>query len=65
MQRAERDLARAHLAASDADPDTGAAFSAAITGLRPHSSPYHLAHGLLDAEHLLRTGGIVHHIEGG
>jgi len=32
-----------------------AAFAAAITGLRQHSTPYHLAHGLLDhASHLLR-----------
>jgi len=31
------------------------AFTAAIAGLRQHSTPYHLAHGLLDhAEHLLR-----------
>jgi tetratricopeptide (TPR) repeat protein len=57
MQRAERDLARARLAASDGGPDTGAAFPAAITGLRQHSTPYHLAHGLLDhAEHLTRLG---------
>jgi hypothetical protein len=48
MQRAERDLARARLAAAGADPDTGQAFAAAITGLRQHSTPYHLAHGLLD-----------------
>ena len=33
------------------------AFAAAIAGLRQHSTPYHLAHGLLDhAAHLLRTG---------
>jgi class 3 adenylate cyclase/predicted ATPase len=57
MQRAERDLVRARLAASDAGPDPGAAFPAAITGLRQHSTPYHLAHGLLDhAEHLTRLG---------
>jgi class 3 adenylate cyclase/predicted ATPase len=57
MQRAERDLARARLTAADAGPDTGAAFTAAITGLRQHSTPYHLAHGLLDhAKHLLRLG---------
>ena len=32
-------------------------FTAAITRLRQHSTPYHLAHGLLDhAEHLLRLG---------
>jgi hypothetical protein len=57
MQRAERDLARARLAASDGGPDAGAAFIAAIAGLREHSTPYHLAHGLLDhAEHLIRLG---------
>jgi class 3 adenylate cyclase/tetratricopeptide (TPR) repeat protein len=57
MQRAERDLARARLTTADAGPDTGAAFPAAITRLRQHSTPYHLAHGLLDhAEHLLRLG---------
>jgi hypothetical protein len=33
------------------------AFTAAIAGLRQHSTPYHLAHGLLDhAEHLIRLG---------
>jgi class 3 adenylate cyclase/predicted ATPase len=57
MQRAERDLARARLTIAGTGPDTGAAFTAAITGLRQHSTPYHLAHGLLDhAEHMLRTG---------
>ena len=57
MQRAERDLARARLTTPDAGPDTATAFAAAITGLRQHSTPYHLAHGLLDhAAHLLRTG---------
>ena len=55
MQRAERDLARARLAARDGDPAAATVFTAAITGLRQHSTPYHLAHGLLDhAEHLLR-----------
>jgi hypothetical protein len=52
MLRAERDLARARLAALDADSDTaqdaaGAGLATAITGLR-QSTPYHLAHGLLD-----------------
>jgi class 3 adenylate cyclase len=58
MLRAERDLARARHAATDSDPAAAsAAFTAAITGLREHSTPYHLAYGLLDhAEHLLRTG---------
>jgi len=56
MQRAEGDLARARL--TDASgPDTGAAFPAAIAGLREHSTPYHLAHGLLDhARYLTRLG---------
>jgi class 3 adenylate cyclase/predicted ATPase len=53
MQRAEHDLARARLTARDGGPAAGAAFAAAIAGLRQHSTPYHLAHGLLDhAEHL-------------
>jgi predicted ATPase len=57
MQRAERDLARARLAAADGTPESGAAFAAAITGLRQHSTPYHLAHGLLDhAQHLSHLG---------
>ena len=56
MQRAERDLARARLA-DDADPDADAAFTAAVAGLRQHSTPYHLAHGLLDhAAHLAARG---------
>jgi len=56
MQRAERGLARARLTAADGGPGVGAAFAAAITGLRQHSTPYHLAHGLLDyAACLLRT----------
>ena len=57
MQRAERDLARARRTADDGGPDTGAAFTAAIAGLREHSTPYHLAHGLLDhAEYLTGLG---------
>jgi hypothetical protein len=56
MQRAERDLVRARLITAEAGPATGAAFTAAITGLRQHSTPYHLAYGLLDhAVHLLCT----------
>jgi class 3 adenylate cyclase/tetratricopeptide (TPR) repeat protein len=55
MLRAERDLIRARLAVDDGD--TAASFTAAIAGLRAQSTPYHLAHGLLDhAEYLLRTG---------
>jgi hypothetical protein len=40
-----------------ADADTGAAFAAVITGLRQHSTPYHLAHGLIDhAQYLVGVG---------
>ena len=57
MLRAERDLARARLADHAGDPDVTAFFAAAITALREHSTPYHLAHGLLDqARHLSRRG---------
>ena len=57
MLRAERDLARARLADHDGDPAAGAAFAAAVGGLRALSTPYHLAHGLLDhAQHLMRRG---------
>jgi class 3 adenylate cyclase/tetratricopeptide (TPR) repeat protein len=56
MQRAERDLVRARLAASGGDP-AAEPFASAISGLREHSTPYHLAHGLLDhAEYLARQG---------
>ena len=55
MQRAERDLARARLAAAADSPDASAVFTAATAALRQHSTPYHLAHGLLDhAEYLTR-----------
>ena len=57
MLQAERNLVRARLAASDGDQAAAAAFVAAITGLRERSTPYHLAHGLLDhAEHLASHG---------
>ncbi len=53
MLRAERDLAGARLAALDGAPAADAAFAAAVSSLRQHSTPYHLAHGLLDqARHL-------------
>jgi hypothetical protein len=48
MLRADRDLARARLAADDGNQDAAAAFAAAISSLREQSTPYHLAHGLLD-----------------
>jgi len=61
MLQAERDLTRARLAAHDGVTDghgeaasTGA-FTAALDRLREQSTPYHLAHGLLDyAAHLTR-----------
>jgi len=56
MLRAERDLARVRLAARDGDPAGAASFAAAVGGLRELSTPYHLAHGLLDyAQYLTRT----------
>ena len=53
MLRAERDLARARLTTLDPTPDVGheaagAALASAVAGLRRQSTPYHLAHGLLD-----------------
>ena len=48
VQRAERALVRARLAADSGDPGAAAAFAAAVGGLRDLSTPYHLAHGLLD-----------------
>ncbi len=57
LLRAERDLARARLAATDDDVAAPAVFAAAITSLREQGTPYHLAHGLLDhAQYLLRRG---------
>jgi hypothetical protein len=57
MQRAERDLVRARLADHDGDQAAAASYAAAISGLRQLSTPYHLAHGLLDyAQHLRRAG---------
>jgi class 3 adenylate cyclase/tetratricopeptide (TPR) repeat protein len=57
MLRAERGLARARLAASEEDAAVAASFATAIHGLRELSTPYHLAHGLLDhAAYLTRLG---------
>jgi class 3 adenylate cyclase/predicted ATPase len=53
--RAERDLARARLAARDGDQAATEKFASAVGGLRELSAPYHLAHGLLDhAQYLTR-----------
>jgi hypothetical protein len=55
MLRSERDLVRARLAAHNGDEAAAAGFASAISALREQSTPYHLAHGLLDyAEHLTR-----------
>jgi tetratricopeptide (TPR) repeat protein len=57
MVRAERGLVNARLASRDSDPDAGAAFASAISSLRELSTPYHVAHGLLDhARHLTGHG---------
>jgi tetratricopeptide (TPR) repeat protein len=57
MLRAERALARARQAAYHRNQAVPAAFTTAITSLREDSTPYHLAHGLLDhAEHLAFLG---------
>jgi class 3 adenylate cyclase/tetratricopeptide (TPR) repeat protein len=56
MMRAERDLVRARQAAAAGDPAAAASFAAAVSGLRELSTPYHLAHGLLDyAQYLIRA----------
>jgi class 3 adenylate cyclase/predicted ATPase len=57
MLRAERDLARARLAAIGGDQTVAPAFAAAISSLRVLSTPYHLAHGLLDYAGFLRDRG--------
>ena len=56
MLRAERDLVRARLADGDGD-QAAAAYTAAISGLREMSTPYHLAHGLLDHAQFLSQAG--------
>ncbi len=55
LLRAERDLARARLAARDDGAAADDAFAIAIANLREGGTPYHLAHGLLDhAEYLTK-----------
>jgi class 3 adenylate cyclase/tetratricopeptide (TPR) repeat protein len=57
LLRAERVLTRARLADTRGDPDANIALDRAVAALRQASSPYHLAHGLLDyAEHLTKRG---------
>jgi class 3 adenylate cyclase/tetratricopeptide (TPR) repeat protein len=57
MLRAERELTRARLAASDGGEDAAVAFAGAIGRVREQSSPYHLAHGLLDYAQYLTDRG--------
>jgi hypothetical protein len=57
MQWAERDLARVRRSARDGDQGAAVSFAAVVTSLREQSTPYHLAHGLLDhADYLMRQG---------
>jgi tetratricopeptide (TPR) repeat protein len=57
VQRAERDLVRARLTVSDGGHASHGPFAAAVDSLRKLSTPYHLAHGLLDyAQYLARLG---------
>jgi class 3 adenylate cyclase/tetratricopeptide (TPR) repeat protein len=48
MLQPEQDLARARLAAADGDQAAESVFASAVSGLRELSTPFHLAHGLLD-----------------
>jgi len=58
MLRAERDLARARLATLEVGQDgAGTALASAVAGLRQQSTPYHLAHGLLDHAAWLTANG--------
>jgi tetratricopeptide (TPR) repeat protein len=57
LLRAERDLARARLAAQADAGTAGEAFAIAIRALRDHGTPYHLAHGLLDQAGQLAQSG--------
>jgi len=59
MLKAERELARARLAALDGDAAAAELFVAAVGRLRELSTPYHLAQGLLDYAEYLRQHGDV------
>jgi class 3 adenylate cyclase/tetratricopeptide (TPR) repeat protein len=55
--RAERELVMARLAAARDDVDAARMFVQAIASLRAVSTPYHLAHGLLDHADYLAVAG--------
>ena len=57
MQRAEALLIRARLAAAEHAADAADQFVAAIEAVRSISTPYHLAHGLLDHAEFLAAMG--------
>jgi tetratricopeptide (TPR) repeat protein len=60
MLRAERELVQARLAAGEERSDSNDRIATAIAMLRSLSTPYHLAHGLIDqAEHLRTIGDAV------
>ena len=57
VQQAERELVRARMAGVEVGQGADAAFAAAISSLRELSTPFHLAHGLLDqAQYLVSRG---------
>jgi hypothetical protein len=57
LLRAERDIARARLAANDDPAHAAGLFADGIRGLRAFGSPYHLAHGLVDHANFLASTG--------
>jgi class 3 adenylate cyclase/tetratricopeptide (TPR) repeat protein len=59
MLRAERELVQARLAACEEPLDSQDRFATAIAMLRSLSTPYHLAHGLIDQAERLTGGGDV------
>ena len=57
VQQAERELVRARMAGVEVGPAADAAFASAVSSLRELSTPFHLAHGLLDqAKYLVSRG---------
>jgi class 3 adenylate cyclase/tetratricopeptide (TPR) repeat protein len=54
---AERALARARLADAEGQEQASQLFAEALSSLREHGTPYHLAQGLLDAAERMRRNG--------